>query len=89
MRIDRSAVVSGALLSIASRRPANALADALAIPTTCDDLCKQRIADRRKLFEQSRTTNDRQVMFDLSKQRAAMYNTTYQGASCVPGLPCW
>ena len=39
-----------------------------AAPATaeCDDACKQRIADRRKLFEQSRTTNDRQVIFDLS-----------------------
>ena len=61
-----------------------------AAPATaeCDDACKQRIADRRKLFEQSRTTNDRQVIFDLSKQRAKLYNTTYQGANCIPGLPC-
>ena len=55
----------------------------------CDDACKQRIAERRQLFEQSRTTSDRQKIFDLSRQRAALYNTTYQGASCIPGLPCW
>jgi hypothetical protein len=55
----------------------------------CDDECKQRIADRRALFEQSRTTSNRQVLFDLSRQRAALYNTTYQGASCIKGLPCW
>ena len=60
-----------------------------ALAEGCDDDCKQRIADRRKLFEQSRTTNDRQKILDLSKQRAAMYNTTFQGASCIPGLPCY
>ena len=62
---------------------------ASAVEYECDDACKQRIADRRALFLQSRTTKDRQVMFDLSRQRAAMYNTTYQGASCIPGVPCW
>ena len=55
----------------------------------CDEECKQRIAERRQLFEQSRTTNDRQKILDLSRQRAAMYNTTFNGASCIPGLPCW
>ena len=54
----------------------------------CDEACKQRIADRRALFEQSRTTNDRQKILDLSRQRAALYNTTFQGASCIPGIPC-
>lgn len=54
----------------------------------CDDACKQRIADRRALYQQSRTTRDRQVILDLSKQRAALYNTTFQGASCIPGIPC-
>jgi hypothetical protein len=59
------------------------------VKPTCDEACRQRIADRRALFEQSRTTSDRQKILDLSKQRAAMYNTTFQGAACVPGLPCW
>jgi hypothetical protein len=54
----------------------------------CDEACKQRIADRRALFEQSRTTRDRQTILNLSRQRAALYNTTFQGASCIPGLPC-
>ena len=54
----------------------------------CDDACKQRIADRRAIYQQSKTTTKRQDMFDLSRQRAALYNTTYQGADCVPGLPC-
>ena len=54
----------------------------------CDTACKQAIADRRALFEQSRTTNDRQKILDLSRQRAALYNTTFRGASCIPGIPC-
>ena len=54
----------------------------------CDEACKARIAERRQLFEQSRTTNDRQKILDLSRQRAALYNTTFQGASCISGLPC-
>ena len=48
-----------------------------------------KLAERRKLMELSRSSNDRQRYFDLSRQRASVvYNTTYQGASCVPGLPC-
>ena len=54
----------------------------------CDDACQARIAERRAIYLQSRTTTSRQEMFDLSRQRAALYNTTYRGASCVPGLPC-
>ena len=54
----------------------------------CDDACQARIAERRAIYMQSRTTTSRQEMFDLSRQRAALYNTTYRGASCVPGLPC-
>ena len=48
-----------------------------------------KLAERRKLMELSRSSNDRQRYFDLSRQRASVvYNTTYQGVSCVPGLPC-
>jgi hypothetical protein len=54
----------------------------------CDDACRARIAERRLLFEQSRTTNDRQKILDLSRQRAALYNTSFRGASCIPGVPC-
>ena len=54
----------------------------------CDDACQARIAERRAIYLQSRTTTSRQDMFDLSRQRAALYNTTYRGASCVPGVPC-
>eukprot|EP00966_Prymnesium_polylepis_P239231 5532565-Prymnesium_polylepis.1 len=59
-----------------------------ALAAECDEACRQRIADRRKLFEQSRTTGDRQKILDLSRQRAALYNTTFKGASCIPGVPC-
>ena len=48
-----------------------------------------KLAERRKLMELSRSSNDRQRYFDLSRQRASVvYNTTYRGATCVQGLPC-
>ena len=48
-----------------------------------------KLAERRKLMELSRSSNDRQRYFDLSRQRASVvYNTTSKAASCVPGLPC-
>ena len=53
----------------------------------CDADCLARIAERRAIF-QSRTTTSRQEILDLSRQRAALYNTTFRGASYVPGLPC-
>ena len=54
-----------------------------------DAALKEKLAERRKLMELSRSSNDRQRYFDLSRQRASVvYNTTYQGASCIPGLPC-
>mmetsp|Transcript_17338 Transcript_17338/g.47334 ORF Transcript_17338/g.47334 Transcript_17338/m.47334 type:complete len:134 (+) Transcript_17338:1-402(+) len=51
---------------------------------------RQRLIERRKLMEASRSTNSRQSYLDLSRQRAALYyyNTTYQGVSCPPGIPC-
>lgn len=61
-------------------------------PSECDDDClasrKQIIADRRAMMRQSMTTTNRQDMFELSRQRAALYNTTYRGAKCLPGIPC-
>ena len=58
--------------------------------TSQDDATERArlIARRRAQMEQSRSRSDRQVYFDLSRQRAALYNTTYQGADCVPGIPC-
>ena len=69
---------------------------AVALPALAEDdeaaraaALQEKLAERRKLMELSRSSNDRQRYFDLSRQRAsAVYNTTYQGASCVPGLPC-
>jgi len=55
----------------------------------CDDECKRRISERRALFQQSRSTRSRQELFNLSRQRASLYNTTSQAANCVPGFPCW
>ena len=54
----------------------------------CDESCRKRLEDRRALYQQSRTTNNRQEMFDLSRQRAALYNTTSRASTCIPGLPC-
>ena len=56
---------------------------------TCDENCKKRIEERRAMFKQSRSTRSRQEVFNLSKQRAALYNTTYQGSSCIDGLSCY
>ena len=58
----------------------------------CDEACREKrlqvIRERRAMMRQSRSTSSRQEIFDLSTQRAALYNATYQGASCPPGLPC-
>uniref|UniRef100_A0A7S3LDM3 Uncharacterized protein n=1 Tax=Amphora coffeiformis TaxID=265554 RepID=A0A7S3LDM3_9STRA len=58
----------------------------------CDEACREErlrvIRERRAMMQQSKTTSSRQDLFDLSKQRAALYNTTYQGTSCIPGVPC-
>lgn len=57
-------------------------------PKSCDEECRERIMKRRALMQQSRSTTSRQQIMDLSKQRALLYNTTYQGASCSPNIPC-
>jgi len=58
----------------------------------CDASCREGrlrvIRERRAIMQQSKT-GSRQDLFDLSQQRAALYNTTYQGASCISGVPCW
>jgi len=62
------------------------------VPMECDQECKnrkrQRVEERRALVRQSRTTTSRQDLLELSKQRAALYNTTYQGTKCIQGVPC-
>ena len=54
----------------------------------CDEKClaerKRIIEERRAMMRQSRTNTQRQDVFELSKQRAAMYNTTYRGMNCPP-----
>lgn len=58
----------------------------------CDEHCladrEKRIAERRAMMQQSRTNTNRQDLFSLSQQRAVIYNTTYQGATCPPSVPC-
>ena len=55
----------------------------------CNMECQERIRERRALFKQSRTTRSRQEIFDLSRQRAMIYNTTSNAASCIAGFPCY
>ena len=49
---------------------------------------KQRLRERRQLMEASRSSNSRQSYLDLSRQRAALYNTTSKAVSCPPNIPC-
>ena len=48
----------------------------------------QRMQERRQLMEASRSSNSRQSYLDLSRQRAALYNTTSKAVSCPPNIPC-
>jgi len=47
-----------------------------------------KLAARRQLLEASRSSTNRQREFDLSAQRAALYNTTSRAWACPPGVPC-
>jgi hypothetical protein len=49
---------------------------------------QQRLLERRQLMQASRSSNSRQSYLDLSRQRAALYNTTSQAVSCPPNIPC-
>mmetsp|Transcript_49272 Transcript_49272/g.96388 ORF Transcript_49272/g.96388 Transcript_49272/m.96388 type:complete len:404 (+) Transcript_49272:64-1275(+) len=82
------------LQDIVFPRPANA-ADSdqkITQQVECDKECLARrkviIEERRAMMMQSRSTTRRQDMFELSRQRAMLYNTTYNGMDCVPGIPC-
>jgi len=71
--------------------PANAEEDAkAAVP--CDETClaerKAKIEARRALMKQSRSNTRRGDLLELSRQRAGLYNTTYRGVTCPPGIPC-
>ena len=48
----------------------------------------QKMKERRQLMEASRSSNNRQSYLDLSRQRAALYNTTSKAVSCPPNIPC-
>lgn len=58
----------------------------------CDEECKEerrkRIEERRAMMRQSRSSTSRQDVFELSKQRAKLYESEYKGANCVDGIPC-
>mmetsp|Transcript_21963 Transcript_21963/g.30872 ORF Transcript_21963/g.30872 Transcript_21963/m.30872 type:complete len:120 (-) Transcript_21963:20-379(-) len=58
---------------------------------SCEEEClaqrKRIIEERRAMMRQSRSSTNRNEVFELSKQRASMYNTTYRGASCPPNIP--
>ena len=49
---------------------------------------RQRILERRQLMEAGRSSNSRQSYLNLSRQRAAIYNTTSRAVSCPPNIPC-
>jgi peptide deformylase len=63
-----------------------------ALPSYCDEACLQErkriIQERRAMMMQSKTNTKRSDLFELSKQRATLYGTQYQGATCPPGVPC-
>lgn len=88
-------LTSAAAFVVSSQQQQVVAADSVTSSTLappCDDVCleerKKRIIQRRAMMQQSRTTTKRSDMFELSQQRAKLYNTTYRGASCPPGVPC-
>ncbi len=40
------------------------------------------------MMRASQTSGDRQIYLDLSRQRAALYNTTSRAWTCPPLIPC-
>jgi peptide deformylase len=53
--------------------------------SSCDDAClgdrKRRIQERRAMMQQSRSATNRGDVLELSRQRALMYGTSYEGLS--------
>jgi len=78
--------------NIHSKRFENASNENKNTNSNCDEACMQErkriIEKRRAMMNQSRSNTQRSQVFELSKQRAALYGTKYQGASCPPNLPC-
>lgn len=66
----------------------SAYAEELDHEENCNEKClaerKRIVEERRAMMRQSRTTTKRQDVFELSQQRAAMYNTSYRGIQCPP-----
>ena len=59
----------------------------------CDDACleerRRRVEERRAMMRQSRSSTSRQEVFDLSRQRAKLYDAQSRAASCIDGIPCY
>lgn len=84
-----SAPLGLSLTTVFDRRQVISLIALLSNDPDCDDICRANIIqERRAMMRQSRSSTSRQDVFELSRQRAKLYNTTYQGASCPPGIPC-
>ena len=54
----------------------------------CDNACKaeriRRIEERRAMMNQARSSRQRSEVLELSKQKAKLHGTSYQGVSCPP-----
>ena len=48
---------------------------------TCLEERKRRIQERRAMMQQSRSSTNRGEVLELSRQRALMYGTRYEGLS--------
>lgn len=87
-----STVVTDRVLAASTNDDQGAAATTTATPTTLSaeekERIRQRILERRQLMQASKSTNSRQDYLDLSRQRAALYNTTYRGVTCPPNIPC-
>ena len=86
------AVATDRVLAASTNNEHGAAATMTPTPTTLTDeekeRIRQRILERRQLMQASKSTNSRQDYLDLSRQRAALYNTTYRGVTCPPNIPC-
>jgi peptide deformylase len=90
---DDSSFRQGAVPATSVRLPLSSNSTTAAVNnSSCDESCLQErkriIQERRAMMNQSRSSTKRSDVFELSKQRAALYGTQYQGASCPPGVPC-
>jgi hypothetical protein len=85
------ATTSGSSLVMADSTTATVTATASSATISDEEKqrIQQKILERRKLMDVSRSANTRQAYLDLSRQRSALYNTTSQAWNCPPsGVPC-